>query len=253
MNATQAPATVTIANVVYRTRVVGGLLQVLDPCSRCNGRGQVTFGVVLSSGRPTCFLCGGAQGVWITYDEMVAKAARKDKRVAAEARKKAVLAAKAADELTAWTSEQDATVIAGIRAATRGLLVEFAAQMANRPLSPRQMEVAARIVAENADRAVAAAAARIVATEVGHFAAVGTKVATTVEIVSVKSYDGDYGMRYLVTMRTPEGHVLKTWNSGAFGREVEKGQTVAIKATVKKHDEYQGVPQTELTRVVKAA
>lgn len=66
-----------------------------------------------------------------------------------------------------------------------------------------------------------------------------------------------------------DGQTLKTWSSGEFGwfaagslreaqEQAERAEsnahhvepvTVTIKATVKAHEEYKGLPQTELTRV----
>jgi hypothetical protein len=67
-------------------------------------------------------------------------------------------------------------------------------------------------------------------------------------ISHVRSFDGDYGVRTLVSFLDPDGNVL-TWWTGYQPDWVEQGKTVTVKATVKKHDAYRGVPQTVLTRV----
>ena len=54
---------------------------------------------------------------------------------------------------------------------------------------------------------------------------------------------------YLVVIVDADGNVYKTFNSGAFGRTTEQGETVTVKATVKAHDEYQDRKETVLTRV----
>ena len=68
-------------------------------------------------------------------------------------------------------------------------------------------------------------------------------------VKNVQGFDGAYGTSYLVTMVTPEGNVLKTFSSGNFGN-VEVGQTLQIKGTVKKHEVYKGNKETMLSRVV---
>ena len=77
----------------------------------------------------------------------------------------------------------------------------------------------------------------------------GERITATVTVKNVKGFDGQYGISYLVTMTTPEGNVLKTFASGDFGN-VEVGQTLTIKGTVKKHDLYKGNKETMLSRVV---
>lgn len=258
---TITPATVTITGVEFRTRTRDGVLQVLDACGKCGGRGDVGYGNytytvkragVITSER-TCWTCSGAGGTWLTYDAMVKRINDRAKRRAAAERKEAAKLAAAQAELTAWIAVQDATVIAGINAATYGLLLQFVDQIKFRPLSDRQLEVATKIVREQAEKVAAAQVVNVAALAVGHLGTVGARLTVEVEVTNVRDFDGDYGTRYLVTMVTAEGHVLTTWTTGAFGRNAEKGDKATIKGTVKKHGEYQGVPQTELTRVALSA
>lgn len=67
-------------------------------------------------------------------------------------------------------------------------------------------------------------------------------------IAGVRSFDGQYGVRTLITFLDPDGNVLCWW-TGYQPEWVRQGDKVTVKATVKKHDAYRGEPQTLLTRV----
>ena len=53
-------------------------------------------------------------------------------------------------------------------------------------------------------------------------------------------------MTTLVVMRTEDGKVAKWFASGS--KDIETGDALVIDATVKGHDEYEGLKQTVLTR-----
>ena len=67
------------------------------------------------------------------------------------------------------------------------------------------------------------------------------------ELVGVKLIDGDYGTTTLATFDDGKGNQVK-WFASNFP-EWPIGEKRAVKATVKKHDEYKGVKQTVVTRV----
>jgi len=75
------------------------------------------------------------------------------------------------------------------------------------------------------------------------------KVEMMVLVESIRPVESCYGVSYLVRMTTPD-HYLVTWFASKEP-EMETGSTYAIKGTVKKHEVYQGVYQTALTRVKK--
>ena len=78
-----------------------------------------------------------------------------------------------------------------------------------------------------------------------------------VQLVTTRTFESDFGVRFFYSFRTPEGSCLTTWT----GRDLHLaiGQTLSVKGTVKKHEMYQpkvkGVPagnayaQTVLSRV----
>ena len=67
-----------------------------------------------------------------------------------------------------------------------------------------------------------------------------------VTVTGVRHLPGDYGTKTLVLMRDTEGNVLK-WFASDY-REFAPGNDMVLKATIKGHEEYQGVKQTVITR-----
>jgi len=76
----------------------------------------------------------------------------------------------------------------------------------------------------------------------------GDKVAgIDVTITGVRFLEGDYGTTTLLTFKDGDGRVFKWFASGEHN--YDEGETVTIvRATIKKHDEYNGTKQTVLTR-----
>lgn len=82
-----------------------------------------------------------------------------------------------------------------------------------------------------------------------HFGEIGKRLTLRVTVDFVRSFETDYGTKYLVSMTTEDGHIAKSFSTGEFGRTAEKGSDFTIKGTVKAHEEYKGTKQTDLTRV----
>ena len=72
------------------------------------------------------------------------------------------------------------------------------------------------------------------------------------KVESMRSYEGDYGVKTLVTFKDKDGNTLKWW-AAANVDWLEEGDTVTIVGTIKKHDIYKGYPQTVLSRVRKGS
>ena len=75
------------------------------------------------------------------------------------------------------------------------------------------------------------------------------KVEMMVLVESIRPVETYYGVSYLVKMTTPD-HYLVTWFASKEP-EMEIGSTYSIKGTVKKHEVYNNIYQTSLTRVKK--
>jgi hypothetical protein len=75
----------------------------------------------------------------------------------------------------------------------------------------------------------------------------GSRLELTVEIKAIKYIPGNYGSTTLYTMITPEGNVVKWFASNdTLGEEI--GARYVIRGTVKKHDLWEGMKSTALTR-----
>jgi hypothetical protein len=99
-------------------------------------------------------------------------------------------------------------------------------------------------VAERAQRD----AARAAEPDAGHVGAVGERIEVTATIVRIKAIDSDFGTKLVVSMKTTEGHNLVTFTTGTGVNGNDTGKTFIVRGTVKKHTEYQGKAQTDLSR-----
>lgn len=73
------------------------------------------------------------------------------------------------------------------------------------------------------------------------------KVRVEGTIEGIRYIEGDYGTTVLYTILTAEGNVVK-WFASREALGEKEGREVVIEGTIKKHDEYQGVKSTVLTR-----
>lgn len=68
-------------------------------------------------------------------------------------------------------------------------------------------------------------------------------------VKKMRYIDGYYGTTTLVIFEDETGNLIK-WFSSKELDDLEEGDVVDIKSTVKKHDEYNGVPETVVSRAV---
>lgn len=78
----------------------------------------------------------------------------------------------------------------------------------------------------------------------GHVGTVGVRGDFVLTLAQVFSLDGQFGTTHIHRFVSPEGAIV-VWKTGTVKLEV--GEYV-VKGTVKKHSDYKGTPQTELTR-----
>lgn len=131
------------------------------------------------------------------------------------------------------------------------LLVSLATQAGYKGLSEKQTPLAERLLTEHAEKSAAEAERRAGQRHAGE---VKGKVTVTGRVV-VRRYCEPYaygsaGTLFIIIEGTgdDEGVTVKM-NSGAeCVWDLAEGQTVTVTGTVKAHDEYQGTPQTVLTR-----
>jgi hypothetical protein len=70
----------------------------------------------------------------------------------------------------------------------------------------------------------------------------------TVKCLTVRSYESDWGVTRQHQLVTPDGDSVIWWASGGT-ESLREGSTYLVKATPKKHEEYNGTKQTTVTRV----
>jgi hypothetical protein len=227
-------------------------------CHRCGGSGVYhTYGA--------CFRCGGngsdPTGVreWafpapFGPDEIEAFYARKAALAAAGRVRSAAL--RAADEAARFDSNVARFPVLRVAADDEAVRYssEFVSDVVGKAsryeLSERQgaavSEAIIRFVAER-DEAAAAPPAPVSV----HVGEVGERLRGVAATVSfTHRVESQFGPSYLVVMEDGDGNVFKTFGSGEFCFAVGAGDEVVFTGTVKAHEDYDGVAQTALSRVV---
>ena len=97
-----------------------------------------------------------------------------------------------------------------------------------------------------AKRAVASAQVAKAKAASNHVGQMDERISFSGQVVFVKDMDGRFGPTTLIKFVTDEGNAVSWWASSALN--FQRGDTVAVKGTVKKHDEYNGEKQTTITR-----
>lgn len=77
---------------------------------------------------------------------------------------------------------------------------------------------------------------------------VGDRFEVDLTVGAVRYIHGQYGTTALYTMRDSDGRAFKWFSSNHGFGDDPVGQTFRVKGTVKKHDEFQGLKSTILTR-----
>jgi hypothetical protein len=78
-----------------------------------------------------------------------------------------------------------------------------------------------------------------------HVGTIGQRMEFTLTVVTIRNFASDFGVSYQHIMSDGQNQFL--WYGS---KELEVGKTFKFKATVKNHNEFNGVKQTILTRVM---
>lgn len=203
-----------------------------------------------------CFQCAG-HGLRkkVGTVEAAAKVARRRQtdRARAERKRQEKEAAQvvARDEWVAANPELAAR-LAEVRQAedVPGLVVEFAQRVTWQPLTEKQTAFAAELVDEY-DEWVAAEAAKPPARYVGEPGSKDkvTVTGTVAVAMTVPGYAYGSSDKLVVIEGTGDdaGVTVKVVGSAAWLWEVERGDAVTVTGKVKRHTDYNGTPQTQLT------
>ncbi len=76
----------------------------------------------------------------------------------------------------------------------------------------------------------------------------GDKIKVDLTIENVSFFEKHYGVTVLYTMRDAAGNIFKWFASREALGDVVVGKTVTLVATIKKHNVFQGVKETVVTR-----
>jgi len=85
-----------------------------------------------------------------------------------------------------------------------------------------------------------------------HVGTVGARIELgTLTVVRVRHCESQWGTSAIVTLATSDANEVTWFTTGESGHALNTGDTLdACKATIKRHDEYKGRPQTTVARLV---
>jgi hypothetical protein len=231
------------ARVVVGAQGVSGSMSRMENCDRCGGQGGSEAWKWTGY---TCYKCNGNRLMPANYRvytaEKLAKLVEAAEKKAAkkEAKRIAALEIERA-AFTQW-AEQNADTVAAIRsqASQNDFMASLAVQLRDhRILTDRQLEAAAKSIVQAAERKAEGAASQWVGE-------VKERFEFEAEVMGVFGTEGFYGHTDIVKFKDADGNHF-TWFASDY-TNLDRGDRIAIKGTVKKHDEYKGVKQTVLTR-----
>jgi hypothetical protein len=81
-----------------------------------------------------------------------------------------------------------------------------------------------------------------------HFGEPKERLELTVKVLGIYENEGYYGVTWIHKMVTDEGHKV-TWFCSSYNGVLEQGEAYKVKATVKRHSEWQGWNETHVNRV----
>lgn len=84
-----------------------------------------------------------------------------------------------------------------------------------------------------------------------HVGALKERLEMEVKVIGKRWIEGYYGSSALIRMLDVNDNLFVTFASGSFGDDVNIGDALTIRGTVKKHDDFKGTKQTILNRVAK--
>lgn len=219
-----------------------GFLTRAENCPRCGGAG----------GSPhwhpdggICYQCRGRCKITVTH--RVFSAAKLAKLNEAADKKAAVKAAEAQRKMDAaiayfveWRKPHE-KVLGDIAAATGNSFLSDLADKVSKSmiLTDRQLEAAATAVERIKEREIEGRASE-------HVGAVKERIEFEAEVTGVYGTEGFYGHTDIVKFKDADNNQF-TWFASDY-TNLERGDRMSIKGTVKKHEDYKGVKQTVLTR-----
>lgn len=223
-------------------REESGYLTRAENCPRCGGAGGS------SHWRPdggVCYQCHG--GRTVTRSHRVFTKAKLTKLNEATNMRAVTKAAKAQCKLNqkvaefyTW-AESHKTLLGDIAAATGNSFLSDLARKVSKfmILTDRQLEVAATAIERQRVREVEGRASEYVGK-------IKERIEFEAEVTGVYGTEGFYGHTDIVRFKDADNNQF-TWFASDY-TNLERGDRMSIKGTVKKHEDYRDVKQTVLTR-----
>lgn len=219
-----------------------GFLTRAENCPRCGGAGGSTH---WHPDGGICYQCQGKRTIQRTHRVFIGTklfalnvAATKKAAKKAEAAQRKMDARRIAfDE---W-AEPHKILLGEIAAATgNSFLTDLAAKLVDhRQLTDRQLEAAATSIERQEQRDADGKASEYVGE-------IKERIEFEAEVTGVYGTEGHYGHTDIVKFKDGDRNMF-TWFASGY-TDLERGDRITIKGTVKKHDDFKGVKQTVLTR-----
>lgn len=221
---------------------------VAIPCTRCGGKGTFhTYGL--------CFRCGGEctdptehdwgfPVDWTDEDIVIWTNAREARNEKARDRAQERREAKAVKVLNENLAKYPGLAEVMERKDLPAFAEDILFKARRYPLTEKQVAAVLRAAADAYER-IERDAER--ATK-NWIAEVGDKVEVEVTVVFKRTIDTQFGVAVLVLFETEAGDVLKTFGTARWLWDIEKGDKILLKGTVKDLETYEGLKQTVLTR-----
>lgn len=230
------------SRVAVGVRGDSGHMSRHENCPRCGGQGGSTHW------RPEggiCFQCRGDRTIVVNYRVFTAEKLAK-LVTAAEAKAERIRLKKEAEdtrrflEFVRWSRDRKNLLGAIQDAKGNTFLADLAAKLLkNMILSDKQLEAAERVIKQAAERAAQDRDSEYVGT-------VKERIEFEAVVVGVYGSEGFYGHTDIVKFRDLSGNLF-TWFASGY-TELERGDRMSIKGTVKDHQLYRDIKQTILTR-----
>ena len=230
---TTAPRIITLADgATFEVQIRNGEDVIWLACGRCSGQGRIqAFGHVYGG---ECFECRGSGGRFITVAKAVRNAKQRVARRAKATREAELERARATAGLDAFRAAHSALAfladdLTAVNVWTNGhssghpILLDLSAKLHRYgSLSEAQISLAARIVAEQAEREAAKAATP---------PAPAGRMVVEGKVIKLNSFEGDFGWVHKMIVVTDAGWRVNVTVPRDIA-EVEKGQRVRFTATL---------------------
>ena len=82
-----------------------------------------------------------------------------------------------------------------------------------------------------------------------HIGEEGCGITFSGTVTLVKEFDGRYGPSKLVKWDTDDGNIVLTFSTARWTHLISEGEHCECSGEVKRHKEYNGIPETQVTRV----